>query len=209
MIELPEEENDKITKTFFLEKIFFRTQSPIFLFCLQNMNDIYDPLVMATFLEQRIIESVLNDYHTEQGAGIILDLRQYPYFSESADQKYNFQHAGLECSLRRNGYMIWCGYAKQPDDIFIDFAKIEVHDGITGSDQKGAAGFDCHGFYDFDPETFIRKAQRNESENRADMDKFQYRTYQFAVDEVKKLAERIVKQAEEIPDFEGLDIKGE
>ena len=106
------------------------------------------------------------------------------------NQLYNFIHNGLRCSVRRR-LCVWCGYVEYYNFRRItEESDINVYGGITYSSENSNGikkiGFDTfHG--DIDPTDFLIRFP-----TIIDIPEYKtYKTYDFVVNETKKLAEQI------------------
>ncbi len=112
-------------------------------------------------------------------AGILEDFRKYP--DKVPGESYDFEHDGLFCHVNRNFTGTWCGYVdtrSAPEML----KNLSPHGGVTFT--KGdRIGFDCNHFGDFCPlDLLIYPLASPPGE---------YRDYNFAVNETKKLAEEV------------------
>lgn len=149
-----------------------------------------DPLVLANFITDKAVDLELSEEACDKAVAIAADLELYPYKGEESSEKYNFEHDGLMCKVKRNHFFVWCGYVEftHKDEI----ENVNVHGGITYDDGY-MIGFDCAHWRDITPMNFIHKTKMLESigfiiENG---DEETYKDYNYIVEETRKLAEQL------------------
>ena len=67
---------------------------------------------------------------------------------ESEGNTHSFTYRGINCSMKRNSLLVWCGYMDVPEEVIME---IYVHGGITydNIEENGLRryGFDCGHFH--------------------------------------------------------------
>tara|TARA_R100000750_G_scaffold61998_2_gene54458 strand:- start:3049 stop:3690 length:642 start_codon:yes stop_codon:yes gene_type:complete len=135
-------------------------------------------------IQEYIAQNDLPDEMVIEGASIICDLEQNPYFGEEDSDKYSFQHAGRLCTLRRNSNnKSWLAYVEYTHYSVYEDIPVEVHGCLTyGNGHKVGMNFAHHN--DIIPKYFY-------SGNFSIEDNAKYRDYAYVKAEVESLAEQL------------------
>lgn len=140
-----------------------------------------------------IAQNKLPDEMVTEGASIICDLEQNPYFGEEDSDKYTFHHAGRLCKLKRNkNNKSWLAYVEYIHSSHYDEMPVEVHGGLTYGDGH-ELGMDFAHFNDLVPGHYLFKCKWNNFNSK-------YRDYDYVRKEVESLAE----QLNELPEADGV-----
>jgi len=162
-----------------------------------NSEDDMSNEVLINKIQEYIAQNELSDDMVVEGASIICDLEQNPYFGEEDSDKYTFQHAGRICTMKRNpNNKSWLAYAEYSNIHDYEDISVEVHGGLTYGDEY-KVGMDFVHYYDIVPAYFTM-------EKGYIIEDPKYRDYDYVKKEVESLAEQLnaLPQLDEVSDLE-------
>jgi hypothetical protein len=140
--------------------------------------------------ESAISEVDLDDRMVLECARIINDCTEYPYFGEENSGKYNFEHCGLKCRIKRSNDWwqgrVYINKGSLMNSVNIHDEQFDVHGGID-SIGPNHISFSCDNeASDISQMTEILSSAIFEPDTLASKT---YKDYDFVVNETKKLAE--------------------
>jgi hypothetical protein len=108
---------------------------------------------------------------------------------ESEGNTHSFTYRGINCSMKRNSLLVWCGYMDVPEEVIME---IYVHGGITydNIEENGLRryGFDCGHLHDLVPYTLELDSFPRASFVDTDI----YRTKTYAILETKGMVDQVM-----------------
>ena len=144
---------------------------------------------------ENICNIIINTEKYKKYHYIVEDFLKYPFYNDIENGLYNFRYNNLQCSVKRCSGDNWCGYVEFLHSV-VDFNEddsdnIEVYGDITYFQKMEnglfKAGFDTSHFQDLSPIDFLIKYP----DLISIPDYKTYKTYDFVVNETKKLARQI------------------
>jgi hypothetical protein len=109
-------------------------------------------------------------------------------------RQYSFEYLGYKCEIKRNNFSAYCGYVTIPNthpdfgthDMDMD---VDIHGGLTYSDETGKFGFDCAHMNDIVPALETLNKTMPDLFKKFGNEEKHYWTFEEVENEVKKLAQ--------------------